>query len=571
MSDALAEWITTVHSSLAPVAVERTSAAWGPVTMRHRTSQPDWYAAMDLAWAQPIERGVDVDVITASFADLPADISPPVIRKGDLGPRQEVPIAAGSAIRMTWREEAGEAVAWDPESGRALVLRASPPNGYDMVSPMRSLVHWALVRAGGMLVHAAVVARTRGSQTSGLLLLGEAGYGKSTTTLACVSQGWVTCGDDAVAVFGEHGAWRAHAIYAAIKTKLTSASPADLTATETITWDIAGTKRVHLLTSTSATTLVPAVDLVGLVLLDPHASTDNPITEVDAATSRTLSAPSTVMPLPFDRPELLRHFGLMAQELPAVRLPRRQSMARTVTDVAEIADRLEPRVSVVMPLFNGQEFIADAVDSVLAQTVGCFQIIAVNDASPDDSLAVVQGLRGRIEAAGHRLDIVDLAVNRGIGGARNAGLEQAEFPLVAWLDQDDLWPAQRTAVLAAALRTGAQVAAGRMRFVDIRPEVARGWARTEWFDRADHPGHALGALLCQRSVLDEVGYLDDSLRSGADDIEWLTRLQDSGIARVDVNDVTLVRRVHESNQSALTEPKEMLAAVRAHLNRLRQV
>ena len=101
MTDPFAEWIRAVHAALVPQAQEARSAAWGPVTVRHRTTRPEWFAAMDQAWAQPIAMGSDVDVITAAIADVPTELAPPAMRAGDLGPRGEVPIAPGSATRMT--------------------------------------------------------------------------------------------------------------------------------------------------------------------------------------------------------------------------------------------------------------------------------------------------------------------------------------------------------------------------------------------------------------------------------------------------------------------------------------
>jgi GT2 family glycosyltransferase len=526
---------------------------------------------MDVVWAVPIERGHDVDVITASVADLPPGIDPPPVRRGDLGPRGEVPVPTGSETRLTWGEHSGQIVGWDPVSGAAIMLSTAPLNEYDLVSPLRTLVHWSTVAAGGVLVHGAVVGRRRRNSVVGLLLLGEAGYGKSTTTLGCVGHGWLTCGDDAVAVFAEQQGWHARAIYAAIKTKLAGAVPADLpeAGSGTVSWDIAGTKRAHLLTATDEQTLVPQVNLTAIVVLDPAANHDEPVSSASPATVRTLAAPSTVLPLPFDRQPMLDRIGELATALPGYRLPRRRSIATTVSDLETIAADSDPWVSVVIPVYNGQRFVADAVRSILDQTVGRFQIIVVNDASPDDSLAVAEHLREEVESCGHALDTLDLKQNQGIAGARNAGLQQAHGDYIAWLDQDDLWPPDRTALLWSALRgSGAQIAQGRMAFADLTPDSRRSWVRQEWFD-SDHPGYVLGAVLCTRRALETVGVLDASHASGADDVDWFMRAKALDVPTAIVEHVAVTRRIHETNQSRLTEPSEFLAVVRAHLIRKR--
>jgi hypothetical protein len=348
MTDPLAAWIQAVHAALLPRSTPCLGAHWGPVVMAHRTTRPDWFAAVDRAWACPADAlfsggcpaPINLTVITASFADLPSHISPPPVRRGDLGPCGEAPITSGSSTRLTWNEQAGQVVGWDPRSGCALLLRATPLNGYDLVSPMRWLVHWAVAAAGGVLMHAATVGRYQDGSVRGALLIGEAGFGKSTTTLACLSRGWLTCGDDAVAVIDEGGKWVAHAIYAGVKTKLAhpAAAPPDLPTAGlgAVSWEIAGTKRVHLLTSTDSKTLCDRMLISALILLDPDADPQADCAAVMPALARTRATPSTLMPLPFERETALRRIGALASQVPATQLPRRPTLARTVADLTRI-------------------------------------------------------------------------------------------------------------------------------------------------------------------------------------------------------------------------------------------
>ncbi len=95
---------------------------------------------------------------------------------------------------------------------------------------------------------------------------------------------------------------------------------------------------------------------------------------------------------------------------------------------------VRPRVSVVVPVFNGAAHVSDAIESVLAQTAGDLELIVVDDGSTDDTAAVIAGHADR------DLRIVPLArPHRGLSAARNAGLAVARADLVAFLDADDVW------------------------------------------------------------------------------------------------------------------------------------
>ena len=90
-----------------------------------------------------------------------------------------------------------------------------------------------------------------------------------------------------------------------------------------------------------------------------------------------------------------------------------------------------PAVSVVMTVYNGDRLLRASVESALAQSFRDFELILVDDGSTDDGLAAVRGLDPRIACMRQP--------NRGASAASQTGLLQARAPLVAFLDQDDLW------------------------------------------------------------------------------------------------------------------------------------
>jgi glycosyltransferase involved in cell wall biosynthesis len=106
-----------------------------------------------------------------------------------------------------------------------------------------------------------------------------------------------------------------------------------------------------------------------------------------------------------------------------------------VEKVSRMTDegRAVPAVSVVIPAYNCAAYIAEALDSVFAQTFKGFEVVVVNDGSPDteDLERALTPYRGRV--------VYIRQENRGVSAARNRGIRAARAPLVAFLDADDLW------------------------------------------------------------------------------------------------------------------------------------
>src|SRR5687767_5658816 len=88
-------------------------------------------------------------------------------------------------------------------------------------------------------------------------------------------------------------------------------------------------------------------------------------------------------------------------------------------------------VSVIVPAYNAAAFVAEAIDSALAQSHPELEVIVVDDSSTDDTPAVLQSYGNRITV--HRQD------NRGVSAARNTGAQLATGEWIAFLDADDVW------------------------------------------------------------------------------------------------------------------------------------
>ncbi|MBJ2135077.1 glycosyltransferase family 2 protein [Paraglaciecola chathamensis] len=93
----------------------------------------------------------------------------------------------------------------------------------------------------------------------------------------------------------------------------------------------------------------------------------------------------------------------------------------------------EPLVSIILPVYNVELYLAECLDSVLRQTYCNFELIAINDGSTDSSLEILKSYIGKFSG---RLLVVNQE-NKGLSAARNAGLDKLTGELVYFLDSDD--------------------------------------------------------------------------------------------------------------------------------------
>ncbi|MGL5077637.1 MAG: glycosyltransferase family 2 protein, partial [Waterburya sp.] len=107
-------------------------------------------------------------------------------------------------------------------------------------------------------------------------------------------------------------------------------------------------------------------------------------------------------------------------------------------------------VSVIVPVYNVEDYIAQTINSVLNQTYPHFELLIIDDASPDRSLEICQQFRDP------RIKIISQK-NRGLAGARNTGIRHAQGDYLAFLDSDDLWLPEKLAQHIQHLESAPQV------------------------------------------------------------------------------------------------------------------
>lgn len=196
-------------------------------------------------------------------------------------------------------------------------------------------------------------------------------------------------------------------------------------------------------------------------------------------------------------------------------------------------------ISVIIPVYNGERYLAEAIESVLAQTRSPDEIIIVDDGSTDDSAAVARRYAS--------LARLVQQPNLGAGAARNRGVEAAQGAWLAFLDADDLWlPDKLTRQMA---------------LFEADPDLATAYGGVEQFISPDldeilrarlqiksqvAEGFHVGTLLIRRATYERVGFFSTAFRVG-EFIDWYARAEEMGLKSGMVNKIVLRRRIHANN------------------------
>jgi glycosyltransferase involved in cell wall biosynthesis len=195
-----------------------------------------------------------------------------------------------------------------------------------------------------------------------------------------------------------------------------------------------------------------------------------------------------------------------------------------------------PKISVIIPAYNANEHLAQALESVLAQKYPNLQILVINDASTDHTRVVAQQY-------GKFIDYVENTVNLGITKTRNLGLSLASGAYIAWLDADDVWTHSHLAVLVPWL-----IAFPHLQLVQgllQKQLLLQGGPGYEDFGRS-YANVNLGTMLFRRSVFDELGGFDEQF-SVSEDTEFWLRLRACQIEMRIVPHTVLLYRQHVQN------------------------
>jgi glycosyltransferase involved in cell wall biosynthesis len=220
----------------------------------------------------------------------------------------------------------------------------------------------------------------------------------------------------------------------------------------------------------------------------------------------------------------------------------------------------KPLVSVVVPVYNGERYLALALQSIFEQDYYPLEVVVVDDGSVDDSADIVRAFK--------EVRYICQA-NQGVSVARNTGIAASLGEFIAFLDQDDVWTPNKLSVQIGYHLKHPEVGytIARQQFF-LEPGTSLPPWLKEDFLLKDQIGFLPGTLVVCKVVFEQIGDFDAAYRI-ASDSDWFARAKDSGIPMAILPEILLHRRIHSQNLSAQTGQihSELLRAVKASIDR----
>jgi glycosyltransferase involved in cell wall biosynthesis len=210
-----------------------------------------------------------------------------------------------------------------------------------------------------------------------------------------------------------------------------------------------------------------------------------------------------------------------------------------------------PAVSVIIPVYNGTNYLREAIDSVFAQTFADYELNIVDDGSTDGTWTLIQSYGERVRGF--------QKPNGGVASALNLGIANARGTWIAWLSHDDLFlPTKLEKQLSFLRRSPEFKACYTDYFVgDSAGKIVRA-VETPWYPRAQALRALFGrsyiggsTMLIERACFDAVGPFSEKWRSTQDTEMWLRMLRRFEIGRVP--EKLAIERVHGAQGSQKTD------------------
>lgn len=218
--------------------------------------------------------------------------------------------------------------------------------------------------------------------------------------------------------------------------------------------------------------------------------------------------------------------------------------------------------SIIIPAYNAEKYIQEAIASALQQISEIDEIIIVNDGSTD---ATVQCVSRIVDS---RIRLINRNINGGIAAARNDALKVVSGDYVHFLDHDDLWPNNRLQIVQKIIDLySPQIISGHVEhfYCSTMKSSDKKLYVLPMTQAASLPG----TVVIHGKLFESYGYFDESFKS-AEFIDLIARFKRGAVNWKKVNDVLLLRRIHGSNHT-LTNKSNHIDYIRAVKNHLKKI
>ncbi|MCY3779184.1 MAG: glycosyltransferase family A protein [Chloroflexi bacterium] len=234
-----------------------------------------------------------------------------------------------------------------------------------------------------------------------------------------------------------------------------------------------------------------------------------------------------------------------------------------------------PTVSVVMPVFNGEKYLAEAIDSILAQTLTDFELLVVDDASQDSSAQIIRSYQERDS----RIRFYQLEQNLGAGAARNRGIEAASGDYIVFMDCDDVSLPQRLEKQATFLESHPQISllgtCGLLTSSDLKT-VLHSFRLPQVhclivLDMFVAVGFIYSTLMLRQNPLRAIGGFETGRRHGEDrELPWRL-LCEKNVKFANLPENLMLYRRHEQSTSLNRDAGELAESAEVQARMLRQL
>lgn len=221
-------------------------------------------------------------------------------------------------------------------------------------------------------------------------------------------------------------------------------------------------------------------------------------------------------------------------------------------------------ISVIIPVYNGERYLAETVESILAQTLLPNEIVVVDDGSTDGTSTVAARFGNTLR--------YDRQPHRGLAATLNQGLRLAQGDLLAFLDSDDLWLTTKLEKQVAVLQADSKLDGTFCHLTSfLSPDVDPAIGQRLQVPTAAQPGLFKSAMLIRRESFFRVGWFDETIHMG-DFIDWYVKAQERKLAMAMLPEVLVQRRIHGNNASLRDRPQinDYVRIAKAVLDRRRK-
>jgi len=198
-------------------------------------------------------------------------------------------------------------------------------------------------------------------------------------------------------------------------------------------------------------------------------------------------------------------------------------------------------VSVIIPTYNAQKFIAEAIDSILCQSYENIEIIVVDDGSTDSTKELVTNYDDRVYYYYQN--------HKGLSSALNRGLELAKGEFIAFLDADDLWLPNKLILQISKLQEDSKI---EMVFGQVKhffsTELTKNEREQIFCPKHKMPGYSKTSMVIKRNSMFRVGLFSPKYSTG-EFIDWYIRSQEIGVKGYLIPELVTMRRIHRNNMT----------------------